>query len=208
MISLALRRDIRRILTHNSSSLSSTILIHGRWAGSIGHYLLVMMIRRRWDFTLKTIVLVSCGNFVLLKGAIVWRWSSYRVCLGYLSRSIRHLLLNCQLLVDARFLRTSVNRGCNIGDWSRNLSTGGCCAANHIQIFETTFNWWRLLMRTHLNLVAHWSTCLRESTMIRWRIKWDVNSWLVGVIIVDTTGMINIFDICGVAFLEWRVVAH
>ena len=150
VFSLTLLWGIGRILTKDASTFSASILIHGRWTCTVGHYLRMnvsCIIVRRWSFTLET-VMFALGYLRRMETAVRWRsrnWMGF----GHLSSSIGHLLLlKSQLLGWTRLRRTSVYWRSNICNRSRYFATWGCCTAYHIQIFKTAFNWRRLLMRS------------------------------------------------------------
>ena len=190
MVSLTRLRSIRRILTKDASSFASSILVHCRWASAIGHDFLMDMIVWRGSLTLESIMLALC-YFRRLEAAVCWR-SCNRVCFCHLACCVRHLLLKSQFLIWAWFWGTSVNRRSNISNRSWYFPSRSSGTTDHIQIFETTFNRRRLLMRSKLNFITHWSTCLRESAMIWWWIKWDINACFVSVIVMDTPCMIHV----------------
>lgn len=200
MVSLARLRSVRRILAQDTSTFAASILVHCGGACPIRHYFLVQVIVWRGSLTLESVMLALC-NFRGLKTAVCWRGGDW-VGFSHLTCRIGHLLLKSQLLAGPWLWWTTVNRRSNISNRSWYFTARSCGATDHIQIFESTFNRSRLLMRSELHFITHRSSCLRESTMIWWWIEWDIYTWFVRVVVVDTTCMIHVLKISGVSFLK------
>lgn len=200
MISLAWLRSVRRVLAEDSSALATSILVHCRGACAIRHYFLVQVIVWRGGLTLESVMLALCYLWGL-KSVVGWRGSDW-VGFRDLPCGVGHLLLNGQLLAGPWLWWTSVNRRSNISNRSWYFTARSSGATDHIQIFESTFNWRRLLVRSKLHFITHRCACLRESTMIWWRIEWDIYTWFVSVVVVNTTCMIHVLKVSRVSLLK------